>query len=188
MKNYKQGDIVVVFFPFADKAQSKKRPALVISNDKVNNTGDYLLMQITSKIKNDALSMEISDADYAHTPLPLKSFLRIHKIFILNEKFILSKKTIISHSFVTTHLIKNPLLILCVLFLAKTQCSQSFKNAKLKKIIYNFFHCVLTADLLFERYKLLIIEHFYLIILKLRYEIFSLRTMRLCVTTFMAAE
>jgi len=64
---------------------------------------------------------------------------------------------------VTTHLIKNPLLILCVLFLAKTQCSQSFKNAKLKKIIYDFFHCVLTADLLFERCKLLIIHHFYLI-------------------------
>ena len=84
---------------FCVENSGKKRPALVISNDKVNNTGDYLLMQITSKIKNDALSMEISDADYAHTPLPLKSFLRIHKIFILNEKFILSKKTIISHSF-----------------------------------------------------------------------------------------
>jgi len=42
-------------------------------------------------------------------------------------------------NFVTTHLIKNPLLILCVLFLAKTQWSQSFKNAKLKKSFMIFF-------------------------------------------------
>lgn len=99
MSNYKQGDIVVVYFPFTDKSQSKKRPALIISNNEVNYTGDYLLMQITSKIKNDNLSMEISEADFADTHLPLKSFLRIHKIFILNEKFIIQRKTVITYSF-----------------------------------------------------------------------------------------
>ena len=42
---YKQGDIVVVKFPFTDGSQFKKRPALVISNDIVNKTGDYLNLE-----------------------------------------------------------------------------------------------------------------------------------------------
>ena len=47
MAFYKQGDIVSVNFPFTDISQTKRRPALVISNDLVNQTGDYLLAQIT---------------------------------------------------------------------------------------------------------------------------------------------
>ena len=43
---FKQGDIVSVNFPFTDIRITKKRPALIISNEKVNNTGDYLLAQI----------------------------------------------------------------------------------------------------------------------------------------------
>lgn len=38
---FKQGDIVVVKFPFTDGAEFKKRPALVISNARVNKTKDY---------------------------------------------------------------------------------------------------------------------------------------------------
>jgi len=45
---FKQGDIVTVNFPFSDLTNTKKRPALVVSKSKVNNTGDYLLVQITS--------------------------------------------------------------------------------------------------------------------------------------------
>jgi len=41
---YAQGDIVVVSFPFTDISQTKKRPALVLSNHLVNQTGDYLLV------------------------------------------------------------------------------------------------------------------------------------------------
>ena len=42
---YKQGDIIVVKFPFTDGSEFKKRPALVVSNDKVNKTDDYLIVQ-----------------------------------------------------------------------------------------------------------------------------------------------
>ncbi len=41
-----KGDIVVVRFPFADAAEYKKRPALIISNDEVNKTGDFIMVQI----------------------------------------------------------------------------------------------------------------------------------------------
>ncbi len=54
-----KGDIVIIKFPFADAAEYKKRPALIISNHEVNKTGDYLMVQITSKDKKDDLSLPI---------------------------------------------------------------------------------------------------------------------------------
>ena len=48
--DYKKGDIVIINFPFTDLTSTKKRPALIISNDVVNQTSDYLLVQITSKL------------------------------------------------------------------------------------------------------------------------------------------
>ena len=59
-----KGDIVIIKFPFADATEYKKRPALVISNNEVNKTGDYLMVQITSKDKKDALSLPVKTTDY----------------------------------------------------------------------------------------------------------------------------
>jgi mRNA interferase MazF len=96
---YKRRDILVVPFPFADSNKSRKRPALVISNGKVNNSGDYMLIQITSKEKEDDLSVEIFTQDFEESPLPLKSYVRSHKIFLLNESLILYKMTSVKDSF-----------------------------------------------------------------------------------------
>lgn len=79
--SYQQGDIVVVQFPFTDISQTKKRPALILSNATVNQTGDYLMVQITSQNKADGLSLPISATDFDGTPLPLTSYVRVHKIF-----------------------------------------------------------------------------------------------------------
>lgn len=99
MPTYTQGDIIVVNFPFTDISQTKKRPALVLSNDAVNQTGDYLLVQITSQIKNDGLSLPILTTDFIQNPLPLTSFVRLHKIFLLNESLIIKKSTAITSTF-----------------------------------------------------------------------------------------
>lgn len=96
---FKQGDIVAVSFPFTNASRFKKRPAMVISNKKVNQTGDYLLVQITSKVRNDGLSEQISETDYLHNVLPLKSYLRIHKIFLLNESLIIKRITKVTDGF-----------------------------------------------------------------------------------------
>jgi mRNA interferase MazF len=92
MNLFKQGDIVVVRFPFTDGSAFKKRPALLVSNDLVNDTGDYLLVQITSKIHPDGLSLPIADTDLLR-PLALESELRCHKLFTVSESVILSKIT-----------------------------------------------------------------------------------------------
>ncbi|MDX2191193.1 MAG: type II toxin-antitoxin system PemK/MazF family toxin [Bacteroidota bacterium] len=96
---YSKGDIVWVNFPFTDGSSSKIRPALVISNEKVNVTGDYLLIQITSRVKNDNFSIEISENDFVDENLTIRSFIRIHKIFVLNEALIISRKTSITDKF-----------------------------------------------------------------------------------------
>ena len=70
--NYSRGEIVWVKFPFSDLATTKLRPALVISNNLINSTGDYLLMQITSRLRNDHFSLPINTGDYSGSEL-LKS-------------------------------------------------------------------------------------------------------------------
>ena len=43
---YKRGDIIAVPFPFTDLSSSKLRPALIISNDSISNTGDVVIVMI----------------------------------------------------------------------------------------------------------------------------------------------
>ncbi|MBN1926677.1 MAG: type II toxin-antitoxin system PemK/MazF family toxin [Prolixibacteraceae bacterium] len=98
---YKKGDIVIIRFPFSDLSGTKRRPALIISNNKVNNTGDYLMVQVTSKIRNDIFSLPLEKADYINDmELPLKSCVRLHKIFLLNENLIVSKNTAVNPGFI----------------------------------------------------------------------------------------
>ena len=89
---YRQGAIVVVLFPFTDGSGSKKRPALIISNELINKTGDYLVVQITSKNNIDELSIPIEKKDCI-IELPLVSFVRPHKIFTIHESLFVSKIT-----------------------------------------------------------------------------------------------
>lgn len=100
MSKYNKGDIVIIRFPFTDLSSSRKRPALIISNDIVNQTGDYLMLQITSKEKADLLSLPIAkNAFTGNKELPLKSFIRLHKIFLLNENLIVGKATSVKKEF-----------------------------------------------------------------------------------------
>ncbi len=97
---YQQGDIVVIRFPFSDLAGEKKRPAPIISNEKVNQTGDYLMVQITSRIRYDSLTLAINKNDFVNDKeLPLESCIRLHKIFLLNENLIISKNTAVKPAF-----------------------------------------------------------------------------------------
>lgn len=97
--SYSRSEVVWVKFPFSDSSTTKLRPALIISNDLVNRTGDYLLMQITSRLRDDSLSLIIEDSEYSGTPLLKKSELRVHKIFILNDQLIAGGITNVSPAF-----------------------------------------------------------------------------------------
>lgn len=106
---YNRGEIVWVKFPFSDASSGKLRPALITSNNLVNKSGDYLLMQVTSRLGNDDLSLLIEEKDFIHSPLLKQSELRLHKIIILNNLLIAGRITTVSNGFmdnVITQLLK----------------------------------------------------------------------------------
>jgi len=88
--NFQKGDIVIIPVPFTDNYRFKLRPAVVLSDDKVHSTGDVLIAQITSKDVSDGLSFPINDKDVT-IKLPLSSFIRVHKLFVLEEHLIKGK-------------------------------------------------------------------------------------------------
>ncbi|OFY65602.1 MAG: hypothetical protein A3H98_11715 [Bacteroidetes bacterium RIFCSPLOWO2_02_FULL_36_8] len=84
---YKQGDIVIVPFPFTNLLESKFRPAVVISTSEINKTNDIILAQITSKTYKDNFSFTI-ELDKLSSPLEKVSQVRCNKIFTLEKALI----------------------------------------------------------------------------------------------------
>ena len=83
---YRQGDIVLVSFPFTDLTSTKRRPALVISPDSFNATGeDLVLATITSHVTDDPKSVHLSGADFSEGWLPKKSIVKTTKLFTIHS-------------------------------------------------------------------------------------------------------
>ncbi len=62
MTLYKQGDVLLVPFPFTDQSSSKQRPAVVLSRESYNqNHPDIILAPITSKIARRDDEVLLSD-------------------------------------------------------------------------------------------------------------------------------
>jgi len=85
---YKQGDIVQIPFPYTDLTGFKKRPALIISNEKINKP-DKICCLVTSKFHEEDL--EITKSFINQGNLPFKSAVRPHRIFTIHEKIIIKK-------------------------------------------------------------------------------------------------
>ena len=50
---FRQREIVLDLFPFDDKNEFKKRPCIIVSNEKYNlNHNTFIAIPITSKIRN----------------------------------------------------------------------------------------------------------------------------------------
>ena len=79
---YRQGDIVLVSFPFTDLTSSKRRPALVLSPDSFNAAGeDLVLAAVTSHITNDPNAVHLWRGDFAEGRLPKPSMVKATKLF-----------------------------------------------------------------------------------------------------------
>ena len=88
MARFVKGDVVVVPFPFSDLSQSKRRPALVITE----LTGDDLILcQITSQSISDKYTIELIDRDFKKGTLKKKSNIRPNRIFTADSNIILYK-------------------------------------------------------------------------------------------------
>lgn len=88
---YERCEVVVVPFPFIDSAASKRRPALVISSEKVFNlpAGHSVMAMITSA-RNAAWPLDVTISDGNAAGLTAASLVRM-KLFTLDNRFILRR-------------------------------------------------------------------------------------------------
>jgi len=91
MASYEQFDVVVVPFPFTDRATTKRRPALVLSHADVFNqrVGQSVLAMVTSA-KNSRWPLDIVISDLDSAGLPSQSIVRM-KLFTLDHRLIVRK-------------------------------------------------------------------------------------------------
>lgn len=90
---YKQGDIVLVPFPFTDLKGEKVRPALVLSLKEIGD--DITLCFISSIIPNKILGNEVilkkDNKNFKNTGLKVDSLIKVTKIATLEKNVVLGK-------------------------------------------------------------------------------------------------
>ena len=85
---YKQGDIILIPYPFTDLSSTKQRPAVVISNAKSNlSMGNYIVAKVTSVIRKDDFSFDLKNADL-DTSLPKASQVRTNELFTVSDSIV----------------------------------------------------------------------------------------------------
>ena len=89
---YNQGEIVIVPFPFSDLSSIKNRPVLILSKDIDNsNSEDIITCGITSNLKDAKYSVLIDNGDLDGGEIPIKSRIKVDKLFTV-KKDIIKKK------------------------------------------------------------------------------------------------
>ena len=77
MTGFKQGDVVLVPYPFGERAGGKKRPALVVSASEHNlATGELVIAQITSRVGSPARSGDYHIQSWRDANLPRPALVR----------------------------------------------------------------------------------------------------------------
>ena len=94
---FRQREIVLGLFPFDDKKEFKKRPCVIISNEKYNLSHNTVIaIPITSKIRNFEDGMILEDKDLEEGYLVKKSEILPFKIFTINKSLLLKNIGLIS--------------------------------------------------------------------------------------------
>jgi len=94
---YKQKDIVLIPFPYSDLSGFQQRPALIISNEKINKTEDRICCLITTNPHKE--NLEVKKDCFNEGKLPFKSFVKPNRIFSISEKIIKRKICSINNKF-----------------------------------------------------------------------------------------
>jgi len=82
---YKQGEIVVVPFPFSDLSSIKQRPVLILSKNADNEKAeDVITCVITSNIKDSKYSILIENKNLIDGEIPKSSRIKVDKLFIIS--------------------------------------------------------------------------------------------------------
>jgi hypothetical protein len=76
------GQFVVINWPYADQAKSKRRPALVL--EEPDGQGDLRLLKVTTRSHHEAC-VEVALADLAEGQLRTTSYIRINHSMMLHQ-------------------------------------------------------------------------------------------------------
>ncbi|MFH1752506.1 MAG: type II toxin-antitoxin system PemK/MazF family toxin [archaeon] len=89
---FKQGNIILMPFPYSDLSNSKKRPALILSSNSFNNFfSDIICCLITTNPKKELHSINITDNDVIEGKLHFKSKVKPFRLFTVDKKIVLKK-------------------------------------------------------------------------------------------------
>jgi len=84
---YDQNEIILIPFPYSDLTGTKKRPALIISNEKINYSDDRICCLITSKKPKEGLLIKTEFLSKGE--LPFKSWVKPQRIFTIDKRIII---------------------------------------------------------------------------------------------------
>src|SRR4030067_2321126 len=86
----KQRNIILIPIPFTDLTSQKKRPAIIISNDKYNETHeDIVVVALTSNVESRDFTIMLTNDDMEEGALKVTSMIRADKIYTLNKSIAL---------------------------------------------------------------------------------------------------
>jgi len=89
---FNQGDILIVPFPFSDLTSVRQRPVLVLSRKEYNEKcEDIINCGITSNLKDSKYSILIENSDLAEGNIPVKSRIKLDKMFTLEQGIVIKK-------------------------------------------------------------------------------------------------
>jgi len=94
MTPYKQGDIILIPFPFTNLSTLKQRPAFVISSDTYNKThADIIICAITSHIpiKIEPFDYRMTSDDTLNSGLLKESLIKLDKIVTIDKRLVRKK-------------------------------------------------------------------------------------------------
>jgi mRNA interferase MazF len=90
--DYDRFEVVIVPFPFTDKAQVKRRPALVLSSHAAfGRKASHSVMAMITSAQNPAWPLDVPISDLNAAGLPAPSVVRM-KLFTLDHRFIVAKR------------------------------------------------------------------------------------------------
>ena len=81
-------DLVLIPFPFSDLRREKRRPVLVLTHP--DHHGDFVGLAITS-VPSESNALILEDAQLAEGRLPKRSWIRLTKLYTLDQQLVVKK-------------------------------------------------------------------------------------------------
>lgn len=90
MTPFKQGDVILVPFPFTDFSTLKQRPAVIISANNFNHhSDDVIIVAISSHLSDKKMyEYRLSEMERKMAGLPLASSIKLGKVVTIDQRLV----------------------------------------------------------------------------------------------------